>query len=352
MSLIPYLTRIHFADRVLEDALPEEMARLGLRHVLVLTDSFGTDPEASGRLECALPLDCLVHAARAEMPLDALSQLWQSEGCEGIVAMGGPLALDTALRVAVQTTGAHASRYQPVIAVPTTPAGRGLPAVPVPVPGPQRSACPPLPSVVLCDPTLTYWAGPEVTAAAGLDVIVHCIETYLSTTWNPPADGMALDGLRRVATWLERAVDHAQDATARREMLAAALNAALAGQKGLGAVHALASALEADLPPDRPHGLLHAALLSGILRFNAPAAADRYGTLAEALRLPPGADLAQALHGLGTRLGLPTSLASLALDLTQRVRIATRAAEDIANRTNPRHATVADYCRLLGEAAA
>jgi len=354
MSLIPYLTRIHFADRVFDDALPEEMVRLRLRRVMVLTDIFGADPEAGERLECAVPLNCSVQPAHAEAPLADLTRDWLAGGCDGIVAMGGPLALETALRVVVAAQGhkdKRDSRFQPVIAVPTTTAGLGLPAVPVPVPGSQRSACPPLPSVVLCDPTLTCWAGPEVTAAAGLDVIVHCIETYLSTTWNPPADGMALDGLRRVATWLERAVEHPRDTTARRELLAAALNAALAGQKGLGAVHALAIALESNLPPDTPHGRYHAALLSGILRFNAPAAADRYGALLEALRLAPSSDLGRALHDLGTGLGLPGSLATLALSVERQSRIAAQAAEDLANRTNPRHATVSDYMMLLTEAA-
>ena len=352
MSLIPYLTRIHFADRVLEDALPEEIARLGLRSVMLLSDAFGRGHEPAERVECALPVDCLVQHAQAETALHDLVAQWNDQGCDGIVAVGGPGALDTALAVAAPRGKAGVSRHLPVITVPTTTAGLGLPTVPVPVPGSGRGNCAPLPSVVLCDPTLTHWAGPEVTAAAGLDVALHCVETYLSTTWNPPADGMALDGLRRVARWLETAVARGDDAFARREMLAAALNAGLAGQKGLGAAHALACAIEADLPPGTPHGLLHAALLPVTLRFNAPAAADRYEPLAEALRLAPTTDLAAALRDMGARLGLPVSLASLALAPAQAARIAARAAEDMANRTNPRHATVADHCALLAEAAA
>jgi alcohol dehydrogenase class IV len=349
MSLIPYLTRIHFADRVLEDALPEEIARLGLRRVLLIADAFGTGHEPAERVDCALPVQCSVQSVRAESAAADPEAVWHAAGCDGIVAVGGPVALDTALAVAAP---GRQGGYLPVIAVPTTTAGLGLPTVPVKGPVPGRAKCPPLPSVVLCDPTLTHWAGPAVTAAAGMDVVLHCVETFLSTTWNPPADAMALDGLRRAARWLEAAVAQGSDRTARRELLAAALNAGLAGQKGLGAAHALARALEAELPPDTPHGSLHAALMPATLRFNAPAAGDRYDALAEALRLAPGTDLAGALRDLGGRLGLAVSLASLALTAPQAARIAARAAEDLANRTNPRHATVADHCAILAEAAA
>jgi 4-hydroxybutyrate dehydrogenase len=352
MSLITYLTRIHFADRVLEDALPEEMRLLGFQRVMLLTDAFGAVADLAERVECAMPIEASVVPVSAGVSLADAAAIWADEGCDGVIALGGRLALDKGLEVAAQARGARTSRYLPVIAVPTTTAGLGLPAAPVPAPGSARSKCPPLPSVVLCDPTLTLWADADITAAAGMDVIVHCIETYLSTTWNPPADGMALDGLRRVATWLERAVAYKGDILARRELLAAALNAALAGQKGLGAVHALASAVEANLSDDTPHGRFHAALLPGVLRFNAPAGAERCGALAEALRLPADADLADWLHRFGTGLGLPASLAGLGFDPVACGRIAARAAEDLANRTNPRHATVPDFCNLLAEAAA
>lgn len=150
---------------------------------------------------------------------------------------------------------------------------------------------------------------------------------------------MALDGLPRAALALGRVVTHGKDGNARREKLSAALNAALTGQKGLGAVHALARALEPLLPEDTPHGWLHAALLPAVLRFNAPAAGERYPMRAEALRLPPGVDLGPALQAIGVRPGLPGTLAGLALDAGACDRAAALAAEDPANRTNPRHAT-------------
>lgn len=359
VSLIAYLTRIHFADSVVEDALPEEVNRLGLRHLLLLADGLAGPESLSERMECLLPVECDLTRGDAALPLAELRSMVLASGCDGILALGGPLAMDRAIELAhglrdhAGAGGAGSGgRGHPVIAVPTTTAAIGLPDVAVTAKGLLRSDCRPLPSVVLCDPTLTLWAGPEVTAAAGMDVIVHCVETYLSTTWNPPADGMALDGLRRAARWIDRAVTAGSDYEARREMMAAALNGALAGQKGLGATHALAQALEAHLTPNPTHGRFHAALLPHVLRFNAPAAETRFTAIAEAMGLSPGRDLGQALADLGGRIGLPVTLAALALDAECRAGVAMHAAEHIANRTNPRHATAQDYRDLLEAAAA
>ena len=77
-----------------------------------------------------------------------------------------------------------------------------------------------------------------------MDVLTHCIEAYLGTAFNPPADGIALEGLRLAGASLPRAIADASDHEARREMMAAAICAGLAAQKGLGGVHALAHALE------------------------------------------------------------------------------------------------------------
>lgn len=377
MSLITYLTRIHFAERVLEDALPEEMTRLGIRRVLVLHDGAAGSGEALDRLLCALPVHCdaVLSAAEDGGPDARAGSAATARDCDAVLGLGGRLALGLALRLAEPRTRGAAAAL-PVLAVPTTIGCVGIAPMP---PGPAMSAAetaltagsgraaPRLPAVVLCDPTLTLQAAPAETAAAGMDALVHCIETFLATAWNPPADGMALEGVRRAGLWLVRAVERPDDVEARREMLAVALNGALAGQKGLGAVHALAHALEQELaesaPPAPPHpapcaaalhGRLHAALLPPVLRFNAPAVGDRFATLAQALALPreaTGAEaLAIALADLGARIGLPPGLGRLALGRTVLDRAAMRAAEDPANLTNPRHATAADYRAMLQEA--
>ncbi len=109
------------------------------------------------------------------------------------------------------------------------------------------------------------------TVAGGMDALTHCVEAWLGTAWNPPADGMALEACAAPRTWLPRAEADGTDLDARREMLAAALNAGPRQQKGLGAVHALAHALEAESGMTARHGWWHAALLPPAISFNAPA---------------------------------------------------------------------------------
>jgi hypothetical protein len=96
---------------------------------------------------------------------------------------------------------------------------------------------------------------------------------------------------------------------------------------------------------------LHAALLPQVMAFNAPAIADRLEALRWVLRLPPGADVASALAALGARIGLPTGIRGLGLDRQALGRVARTAAEDPANRTNPRHATAVDYLAMLEASA-
>ncbi|MFN3938797.1 MAG: iron-containing alcohol dehydrogenase [Gemmobacter sp.] len=340
MSLITYLTRVHFADRVLEDALPEEMSRLRLRRVLVATDAAGEVEDHYDRLVDALPAGAAavpMRGVRAPLRPQAVhhaSEAVEQLGCDGVVGLGGAAALDLA-RLA-------GGGRRPVIVVPTTTASVGLGPVAL-----APKGCQALPAVVLCDPTLTLGAPVDATAAAAMDALTHCIEAYLGTAWNPPADGIAIEGVRRAGGHIERAVRDGQDLVARRELLAAALCAGLAAQKGLGGVHALAHALEAEPGLSARHGSLHAALLPPVLEFNAPAVADRFTALHQALALDRGTDLPQAIAALGARLALPVRLGHLGLDACALDRIAARAAEDPANRTNPRLAGAADYRRLL-----
>jgi alcohol dehydrogenase class IV len=212
------------------------------------------------------------------------------------------------------------------------------------------SATRPLPNVVLCDPTLTFNSEIGNMATAGLDILAHCIESYLSATFNPPADGIALEGARRVAAHLEPAVAGADELAPRRELLAAALCAGLAAEKGLGAAEAIARALEPEIRPQVQHGRFHAAVLPHVLAYNAPAVGDRFRALHRVLGVPKGQDLPEALGKLGDRLGLPVRLENAGLTEKALRRAARAAVAEHANRTNPRHATAQNYYDLISAA--
>ncbi|RBI84981.1 hypothetical protein DRV85_09960 [Rhodosalinus halophilus] len=348
MSLITYLTRIHFADRVLEDALAEEVRRRRIRRPLLLTDPEAALGEALDRVSDALPLAAepvlLVTtgagAEAAEGDRRAAEGRLAEEGCDGLVAVGGVRPLDIARLIGRDGL--------PVIAVPTGAGSVGLGPLGAELGATGGRRQPVTPAAILCDATLTVEAGPASTAAAGMDALVHCLESYLGTTYNPPADGIALDGLRRAVRSIEAAVTDGRNLAARRELLAAALNAGLASQKGCGGIEAAARGLEAAAPA--PHGTLHAALLRGMLAFNAPAVSHRFADLARMLDVPARCDVAEVLTDLAERIGLPLRLSEAGIAAPALAEAARRAAADPANRTNPRHATSRDYERIMSEA--
>jgi alcohol dehydrogenase class IV len=128
-------------------------------------------------------------------------------------------------------------------------------------------------------------------------------------------------------------------------MMMASTEGALTFQKGLGAVHAMAHPLGAleDLPLH--HGTLNAVLLPAVLRFNEPAAPEKY----ERLRRVSGVDddLAAWVSDLNGRLGLPWGLAAMGVPPDVLPRIAEGAEQDPATETNVRRATRVDYEELL-----
>ena len=389
MSLITYVTRIHFADRVIEDALAEELTGLRVTRPLVLTDADTRGCGDLDRLVAALPGRApQVIRTDADQPLTLQAETVRAramaDGCDGLLALGGRAALDcarlaglpgppvgkgagacglqkTLARAAVGTSRCERRRL-PSILVPTLP-GEGLGLSPALRLEPAGADDPAgsfmsdglVPDLVLCDPTLGYDLPPERLAASGFDALTHCIEAWLGTGWNPPADGIALEGVRLAAGSLVRAVETPDDIGARRALLAAGLNAGLAAPKGLGAVHALAHALEAHprtAGAAAMHGRYHAALIPHVLAFNAPAVPERLALLGRAMGLEPGETPADALARLGDRLGLPRTLAGLDLPAGALEEVARRAEADPSSRTNPRLACAADHARMLSAAGA
>ena len=344
MTLITYVTRIHFADRILEDALAEELARCRSSRPLIVAETDPVSEAVLDRLFDALPVAAepvrFVPAASrlTGADLSAARRTLTATGCDALIGFGGARPLDLARLLG-------AALGTPVIAVPTRTESIGLGSLGVPFTGTSQAGS--VPNAILCDATLTLAADAPTTAAAGMVALVQCLEAYLGTAWHPPADGIALEGLRRAARYLEPAVAEPGDLVARRELLAAALNAGLAAQKGLGGIEAGARALEAEAAPDLRHGTCHAALLPEVLAFNAPAITDRFAAIAGAMGLPAGSDPVAALVDLARRVELPARLANLGIEPAMLAPAAAGAAEDVANRTNPRHATAQDYHMMM-----
>ena len=373
MSLITYVNKIHFADNVLEEALSAEIDAFSISRPLVVTDKVMMEIGLYERVLDALSPGKTVTvfdetpSNPTESASRAAANLYQKSNCDGIIAFGGGSSIDLAKAAGILATHKNSlASYAaveggverikdilpPIIAIPTT-AGTGSEvgrsAVIVLDDGRKLALISPflIPQVAICDPTLTLDMSPALTAGTGMDAFSHCVETYVASGYNPPADGIALDGLRRAANNIERAVENGGDLAARREMLAAAMNGALAFQKGLGGVHAISHALGSASRNELHHGTINAVVLPHVLEFNAPAVREKFDELKHAIGLDPSCDFPNEIFKLNRKLNLPSRLSELGID-QKTINIAAPLAEkDHANRTNPRRASTDDYHQIM-----
>ena len=380
MARILYLTQIDIDPGVVR-LLRDECARTGMRRPLVVSDA---GVRAAGVLQMALDaLGDLPHAVfdgtpsnPTEAAVRAAVAVLRREACDGLVAVGGGSSIDLAKAVAIAAThegplatyatieGGSAKitdRVLPLIAVPTT-AGTGSEvargAIVIVDDGRKLGfhSWHLMPKAALLDPDLTLALPPGLTAATGMDAIAHCMETFMAPAVNPPADGIALDGLARGWAHIERATRDGSDREARWQMLSASMQGAMAFQKGLGCVHSLSHSL-GGVDPRLHHGTLNAVFLPAVVRFNAAAESiqreSRLPRMARAMGLPgcdaAGDDLAAALLAMNARLDLPSGLRAMGVDTSMFERVIDGAMADHCHKTNPRIATRADYAQMLAD---
>lgn len=371
MALLTYLTTNHFDFGALQLLAPEAK-RLGIARPLIVTDP---GVRAAGLLdrvlealgsETAVTVYDQTPGNPTERAVLAALALYEDAGCDGVICLGGGSPMDLGKAVALLARcGGPLAQYDPLaggrdkatdiaplIAIPTT-SGTGsevsIGFVIIMEDGRKLTFASPLfiPKVAICDPELTLGLPPMMTAATGMDAITHCIEAFLTPTVNPPAEGVALDGLRRGWQNIERAVADGSDRQARWEMMMASTEGALAFIKGLGAVHAMSHAAGRLEDLQLHHGTLNALFLPAVLRFNADACAEKYVRLREAMGLAPGGDLADAIADMNQRIGMPAGLAAMGVTADHVPGIIEYAQKDLSARSNPRRATADDYAAMI-----
>ncbi|KIN64075.1 Alcohol dehydrogenase, class IV [Sulfitobacter noctilucicola] len=309
---------------------------------------------------------------KASTVLEAV-EIAQANDVACIVGFGGGSSMDVAKVVALLASsgqpideaygvGQATGTRLPLVLVPTT-AGTGseVTAVSILTTGTQekKGIVSPiiLPDIALLDATLTLGLPPHITAATGVDAMVHAIEAYTSKSANnnPVSKMLACQALDLLGANIRMAVGNGDDLDARENML---LGAMLAGQAfanaPVAAVHALAYPVGSLFHV--PHGLSNALVLAEVMRFNAPDCAADYAALAPHvfpdIETDRGAQIICAefierLVQLNIDLGLPSGLRQVGIADTDIERLA----GDSMNQTrllvnNPREVTHADATQI------
>jgi alcohol dehydrogenase class IV len=364
-ALIQGFGRVRLGFGVLAD-LSAELAQHSIKRPIIATERRLVELGIAEKVRRHAPADAVLFDALPMQPTaagaESLAAAYGESRCDGIVAVGGGVVIDMCKAAAVltgnptplQRYAGHPERIAepiaPIVAIPTT-AGTGSEvsrgAGIHPAPGEREFGVrgePLLPRAALCDPELTLSLPPMMTAGTGLDALGHCIEGLLSPAVNPVVDAIALDGIRRIATYIERAVTDGQDREARWHMMLAAVEGGMAISKGLGCAHALSMTFS-DSPLH--HGAIVTISLPVVMRFLAPAVQDKLSLVAEALGACEGQSAAGALAALNRRTGMPDTIRALGYRGNDHEALATFAAENYFNRGSPRVPSVDDYRAMI-----
>ena len=303
----------------------------------------------------------------------AAKEIYDRDGCDYIIAVGGGSPIDVGKAVGMLATnggkvedfnGLELSKHRsrPLIAVNTT-AGSGSEVTRAFVITDEVRK-----SKMLCvdsnslaylavnDPALMLGMPPALTAATGMDALTHAIEAYVSKSRFPFTNAVALETIRLVGKNLEKVVKNGRDVEARDQMCWAEYMGGLAfSNAGLGMVHAMAHQLGGFY--DTPHGVANAILLTYVMKFNLPACADRYADVAQALGVDTGRltkeQAARAaillLEELKRRIGIP-KLSETAFDPKDVHPLAVNAMTDTGMPENPRQPSIAEVEAVFMEA--
>jgi alcohol dehydrogenase class IV len=370
-----YPTAIRFgAGRIAE--LADACRVLGMRRPLLVTDP---GLKASAMVERALAAN-----RSAGLPTGLFAELranpvgrnvddgvasYRAGGHDGVIAFGGGSAIDVAKAVALMVgqrrpiwdfedrgdwwTRVDVAGMAPVVAVPTT-AGTGSEIGRVSVitdeSGPTKKLIfhpRMMPGLVIADPALTLSLPPTLTAWTGMDALAHNLEAYCALGFHPLADGIALEGMRLIKSWLPAATRDGGNLVARANLMAASTMGAAAFQKGLGAIHALSHPVGSLY--DSHHGLTNAVFMPYVLAFNRPTIADKLAALARYLDLRPATadSVIEWTIALRAELGIPHTLAALGVPREGLARLAPLAEVDQAREGNPRPLSRSDLLALF-----
>jgi alcohol dehydrogenase class IV len=358
------------------EQLSAELTRLNVNNPLIVTDgilvksgtvdialaqlggrSYGIFDQVKPEPEISIVEDC--------------TRAYREGGHDGLIGLGGGSAIDIAKGVAAfaghegpltELFGVDlVKRKGPVlIAIPTT-AGTGSEVTNVAIFSDKQAQLKKgivsdylLPDVALVSPVMTLTCPRSVTAASGVDALVHAIESYLSVNASPITDAIALGAIKLIAKALPKAYANPANLQAREDMATASLMAGMAfGNAGVGAVHALAYPLGGRF--NIAHGVSNALLLPYVMAWNKMACVERFRDIAEAMgvRVADLSDIeaadraVQAMADLCAAVDIPSGMRSFDVPEDAIPAMAEEASKiDRLMRNNPRKLTAGDIEKI------
>lgn len=355
-------------------SLTTELAQIGVRKPIIVTDKgvmgaglinhvvqqFEASDAEIGAIYDDTPIDSSIEA------VSEIARIYREKGCDGILAVGGGSAIDTAKGVNIvisentddllKFSGNNRirARMQPFVVIPTT-AGTGsevtMAAV---IANPELNVkmqfTSPLilPDFTLVDPKMTQTMPPHITAATGMDAMTHVVECFMSLQRNPVSDAFAHMAIELIRDNLLTAVKDGKNEEARYAMANAAMIAGVAFSNAMvGVVHALAHALGGVC--HLPHGVANAIMLPHGMRYNLSvcedalaelllplAGPDVYAATPEGERAERSIETIVALNkSLNKACGMPTTLKEAKIEQARLEDVARVAISDGAANFNP-----------------
>ena len=362
----------------------EQCSKRGLEKGLIVTDEMIRSSGIVPQIEQALSQSGIAYSIYdgvATEPVvefvEAGLEMYREEGCDFVLAVGGGSPIDTAKAIAVMTTnegsisdykgiGKITEKGAPLVAVPTT-AGTGSEATVYTIITDAATDVKMLigspfvmPDMAIVDPLLTISSPPGVTAATGIDALVHAIEAYVSVKAQPMSDVFALSAIELISGNLRQAWANGEDMDAREKTMLGALQAGIAfSNSSVALVHGMSRPIGAYF--HLAHGVSNAVLLVAVMEFSLTGNARRYADIAQALGENADgltnvqvAELSvQAVRRLVSDVNIPP-LYELIEDEEEFCRLAPQMAEDAIDSgspgNNPRQATKDEIIELYKRA--
>lgn len=340
---------------------------LGARKVLVVTDPGVITAGWSAQVLASLEEENLPYSVfssissnpRAEEVMLG-AQLYRSEGCNVIVAVGGGSPMDCAKGIGiVDSNSQQILEFEgvdrvpipgpPLICIPTTAGSSADVSQFAIINNPDKKvkiaivSKTVVPDIALIDPVTTTTMDAPLTAYTGMDALTHAVEAFVSDASSPVTDLHALEAIRLISRSLLNLLSDPNNIVLRSKMMLGSLHAGLAfSNASLGAVHALAHSLGGLL--DLPHGHCNAILLPYVMDFNFDAVPERYHSIGEAMGLHlDGMTPAQKrktilneVEHLQRSVGVCQRLGQIGASRSDISRLAENAMLDACMVTNPR----------------